>query len=281
MSEEITDKQTQWLLAIDEAKGLLKSRLQNQMLVAEKACAVCEITRGGAGVNTRYTIKAFAKAIKLNPKTLSNWIFVYRGIYLRLPKPLQEKASYTKLSSVSHRINSTTSRDKLAALVQEEFGKTKMDSLVWSYLGDLRALVFNMKKDQIWNCNKKTLEEMHYWIAQASSELRRLRKVKAIDCVCHELVALSSSSHSPKKAFELDAQFASHETGKVKLNTNDKKGYAFIKTSPKKAFTPTRLGEILFEGSKTAKKLKALRVLTKLHSLDLVTKTDDGAYRAR
>jgi hypothetical protein len=281
MNQEVTDKQAEWLKALEEAKSYLKNRKICQMKVAKLAASVCEITKGGGNREGRYTIKAFSKGTGLSYKSLCNWIFVYRGIYCRLPKALQEKANYTKLANVSYRVNSSTSQNDIIKYVNEEISRNAIESQLMNYAGDVRAMLYNLKRPDIWNTKMEILEEAHYWIAMCKNQISKLSRVKKIAAVNHGKICGRHGSFSVNKAFELDAQFAESEVGKVKINDLDKKVYAHMRANRKIVYTPSRLGEIFYEGSKMSKKLKALRSLEKLVTLDLVDKVKKGHYQWR
>jgi len=63
-----------------------------QHKIAEMALAVCQIRHGGPS-DKYYTLSDFADDIKVNRKTLSNWVAVYRDVLLKcdIKKPTPDQ----------------------------------------------------------------------------------------------------------------------------------------------------------------------------------------------
>lgn len=64
---------------VDEGKKLVGSIRSHQVKLAHLATQVCTIRHGGIS-NAFYTIKDFAKDIGINPKTLQDYVAIYRNV---------------------------------------------------------------------------------------------------------------------------------------------------------------------------------------------------------
>ncbi len=71
---------------VEEAKGFLKNIEETKFKISKLALEVCQIRHGG--ISTQYyTLKDFAGDIGMKPKTLQNWVRIYRDILLVCEKP--------------------------------------------------------------------------------------------------------------------------------------------------------------------------------------------------
>jgi hypothetical protein len=262
MVEEQSDE---WFKAIEEAKRLMNVRQNIQMEIAKLACKVCEITSGGSNKSeTHHTLKNFADESGIKYKTLSNWVAVYKGVYSRVPVPVREKASYATLSTVAQKVRADTPQAKVIETLKTEMNRSGIEPAISRYCQDLRSLLFNLHKTEIFECDAKILEETFYYVRKLEERFRDLAKEMKLK--------------PAQKSFKLDLQYAASEVGRIKINKCDKQIYAFLRKSGKKDFTPTELGKVFTRKSKTASKVAALRSLQKLETFDLVKKGKNGRY---
>ena len=71
----------------------------HQKRICDYAMEVVTIRHGGRS-NGIYTIKKYAEDIGMNPKTLQNWLQVYRNVIMKLEEP--DKANFQKASKVNN-----------------------------------------------------------------------------------------------------------------------------------------------------------------------------------
>lgn len=71
----------------------------HQKRICDYAMEVCTIRHGGKSPGI-YTLKKYAEDIGMNPKTLQNWMQVYRNVIIKLEDP--EKADFQKASKVNN-----------------------------------------------------------------------------------------------------------------------------------------------------------------------------------
>lgn len=275
------DQKQKFMDGVNKARELFSMRRKNQMEIARIACEVCIITRGG-GHENYYSLKNFSKQSSISAKTLSNWIYVYKAIYINAPVALLEKASYSDLESASRRIRPEHTTEQAREILKQTVERHDLDSRIVRYASDLSALYYNLLKPTIWRIDHKILEEVMHYSCLVHNQLKKLSRTKKINAVNHHFTTKwSKGGLSAKKAFELDASHAGSEVGDIKLNQNDKLIYAFLSDRIHKKFTPTELGLGVFtEGTKNRRKLLALRTLEKLVTLDLAKKNIDGQYWA-
>ena len=89
-----------WNKAVNEAKSvarLLRLTNAHRVRIAEIALRVCDIELGGKPSNSRYTIRAFADEIGINPSTVHEWTRLKRFIYDKLTS--EQKRVYEEVSS--------------------------------------------------------------------------------------------------------------------------------------------------------------------------------------
>lgn len=273
-------EQLTWKQAVEQARVLVVQKRTNQMKIAALALEVCEITHGGHYKSRGYTMAKFAQEVKLNYKTLSNWIFIYKSVYVKAPYKLRDQASFVKLQSVARRITKDTKSSDIPKMLLDEMSRNKIDSLMVDYIRNFRSLVACLNKPNIWDCDIKTLEEARWYVVQADLRFKEMAKLKPIAVMNHGILSTrGQSASSALAAFRTDAQYAAGEFGnKIKISEVDKQVYAFMKMHRKKSFGPTDLGSIFKEGNDNTRKLKALRALQKLLDLDLVKKDEQGKY---
>lgn len=68
---------------VDQGKRILKQQFVHQAVLGFYATKVCTIRHGGRS-NGLYTISDYAKDLGLNPKTLSEWVAIYRRVIQHL-----------------------------------------------------------------------------------------------------------------------------------------------------------------------------------------------------
>ena len=87
----IETKKVLWNTAITKAKGLVEMMRKSQLDIAKIAYEIC--TPWGAG-NSEFSYTNFAEAVNVHPKTLTDWIAIYRTVVLNTPS-LKNKEVYT------------------------------------------------------------------------------------------------------------------------------------------------------------------------------------------
>lgn len=159
--EEKKISESDWLKAIEKAKGLYDKRQEIQMTVAALAVSVCEISWGGRVKEGTYTLKRFAEEIPMTPKTLGNWVVVYKNVYAKLTEKQQRQTSYTVLLRLASLTKREDSADKVRKIADRYFTHDSFDIKIIKYLRELRSLHHNfLRQSAAYRCEKETLEEI-------------------------------------------------------------------------------------------------------------------------
>lgn len=275
---ELDDIEKKWEENIAEAKTIISSRHYSQMEVARLCYEVCEPTRGGRQVDeTVFTIKRFAKEAGIHAKTLSQWMCVYRNVFIKLDSELKVRSNYTACATISK----TTTPDASASVVREKVRKylsnDSLDAKIIRYLGNLRAIAHNFETQDVSNrVKQETLEEVLFYSEMIIHNIKRSFG-NSVKPKFHGLTNVYNIREG-NSATSMSVYVKDNLGFKIKLSPNDLKILELLKQN--KGATPTQLGAGIVSNrakSPTAKKLAALRSLQKLEGLDLV-KSKKGRY---
>ncbi len=109
----------------------------HQKRICAYAMEVVTIRHGGRSGDL-YTIKRYAEDIGMNPKTLQNWLQVYRNVVMKLEDP--EKADFQKASKVNNILEENRTIDnavggtpKTRTAYKKDVPKEKVRSLYAQY----------------------------------------------------------------------------------------------------------------------------------------------------
>jgi transposase-like protein len=110
MKTEKSKYQTSYEQYVKMGKRLLREIKCNQVQIAHYAVQVCDIRHGGRMVNGEYTMARYAADIGMNPKTLYEWVAVYRRVIAKLDKGIDKVTP--KDWAVANRVNSLLQEEK-------------------------------------------------------------------------------------------------------------------------------------------------------------------------
>jgi hypothetical protein len=103
--------QKQWELAIRQARQFVANYAKTRWKIVAIAESVCDISVGGRGKETVYTVRRFAEAIEIHEHTLYEWIRTKRLVLDKLPARYTnhpEKLSYGDLHEVCGKVDQKT-----------------------------------------------------------------------------------------------------------------------------------------------------------------------------
>lgn len=88
---------------VTEGRRLVQKIETYQLELSILATKVCEIRHGGIS-NNIYTMKRFAEDIGLHPKTLSNWVAIYRHVIKKGDIKVESKQDWEKARRVHDKL---------------------------------------------------------------------------------------------------------------------------------------------------------------------------------
>jgi hypothetical protein len=100
-------------------KSLLSEVHNKQFKICEYAMKVCTIRHGGRS-DGYYTIKDYANDIGMTPKTLQNWLVVYRNVVLKLNDDQKSEMNWNKASKVNNVLDENRTIDNA---INKDVGK--------------------------------------------------------------------------------------------------------------------------------------------------------------
>lgn len=131
--------------------------------IAEYATKVCTIRHGGRS-DGYYTLVDYANDIGLSPKTLQNWVQIYRNVILKLDEKRKAKADWKTASSVNQFLKEDRTIDNQ---INERPKGSKMAYKSDIHEGKVQKLYDNMSES-------KPFETEFITITQASKNMRNI-----------------------------------------------------------------------------------------------------------
>ena len=144
MKKKITLEQ--WEKAIREAREFYNKLDQHRFRVAEICLGVCDVVHGGR-VDHRFTITAFARAIGIHHKTLTEWCRIKRLVVDKLPASILKKESRyeTYRMTVGSVTSDSTTQEVLTAFKSFSSIDPRLDS--WNkYEKVVNTIIYNASK---------------------------------------------------------------------------------------------------------------------------------------
>jgi hypothetical protein len=168
---------------VSMGKALLNTIECYQARIAFYACKVCTIRHGGISGGL-YTIKDFAKAIGLNPHTVSNWTLIYRNVLMRLDVDIKDvdKETWARAGRTNEMLLWHNRRDNIAKGTPK--GNSQFKDVI--SLNDLKK-VYKDESDDSPNFNS----ELRRWISfnmMVKNNLKKRDLNIADDCDLLELM---------------------------------------------------------------------------------------------
>lgn len=277
------EKELLWLEAIQKARSMVQVKSKNQMLIAELAMAVCEISWGGMHARTNYTIKRFAAEIGLNVKTVSQWIAVRRNAYEKLPTSKARRLSFSKLAHISALAGPNATK----SLVLEKFDAVvnidAFDNKVRRHVTDLRSIAhnFTMRNAAI-KCKTETLQEILFYTLTINKHI--LGEHPNLQPKSHGIAGINIHNQSAAQAMEVSrsshkVSFVGAESGDVRITPKDRDVAQYLEKFDGKFITPTEIGMKIHGHNRNSASAWACRSLEKLVTLGLAERSAKGTYR--
>lgn len=261
-------KQDLWEINISEAKSLLRSKKGFQMQVGRLALEVCEVKWGGSSESLR-TIKDFAREVGVNPKTLSNWMALYRDVYSKISSDIRAKASVSDLNITHRMIEKDTKPSEINKILGRMLFDASPDRRLFKYLGTMSSILTNMEREEtVALCSQDTLEEILFYSTSITKAIRKNadKQIKPID---HNIAAANSDRR--RKLMGTGASIA------WKLKPRDEEVLSYLKRQ-EKSMTPKSIAYYLFKDSSDPSRLRTHRSLTKLKEAGLVCQDERAKY---
>ena len=185
--------------AVKKAAAILKSSLMDRMEVCRIAVSVCEITRGGTNFEGKFTIKRFATECGISPKTLSNWIGIYRNVFVNLNENQRASAKMVELIEMDE---ISRKRKIPKKNMEKEFYKFlhigSYQKRIDRYLKMLGTICSKFKSnEEIDKINKKQLQQFLFY--STTIQKRILAYNKEIEATDFYEISSSSYSRANKK----------------------------------------------------------------------------------
>lgn len=259
--------------AINKCKEILKNKKGYQMQVAAIAVDVCDINHGGRRVdNLDYSLKEFGKDIGVSHKCITNWVAVYRRIYIKLTTDAKRHSSYTRLAAMYCRVHRDDTRERVNEIYDEEYNKKANDKTLIRYGQEVKCITYFLTvKNGIDLVNPKILQELLFYV----EELKNTLKQRNITPKNYKIFTANLSSTRYWQA-PTEPNMLGSLTVTAK-EVDDKKN-GIIRVLKKDG--PKRLVELAdaFEGRNyNSRKLKAIRFLSKMVESGVLQKSD-GLY---
>lgn len=273
-----------WQESIAKAKSMVKVKSNNQMMIAEIALSVCEISWGGAQMKGKYTLKRFADETGIGVKSISHWCSVYRNVYSVLPARSASKVSFTKICHVNSIVGPQATKAAIIAAYESVVNVDSFSHKINRYMHDLRTVSWNFtQKNAAQKCDVKTLQEILFYVNSIQREIEQQHP--GLEPKSHGISAMRLTNTSAARAVN-----APNHRGERNAGVKTPAGTVFI--SPKDrdvanfmekqlgVVRPSEVGQQLFpKKTKMASKVSALRSLQKLEQCGLIELTKRGHYK--
>ncbi len=277
-------REAAWNLAIAKAKSMVTVKSDNQMMIAELALGVCEISWGGTQKhrNEKYTLVRFAKEVGVDNRTLSQWVGVFLRAYRKLPSGKAKHLSFTKLSAIAVKVHKDATKAEVAKAFDEVVNVDSFDNKMQRYLCDLKSISYNFEqKNAATKCSEKTLQEILFFCKVISRAI--LREHKGMKPACSDLFHDANTHKRIGAAVALGVPTRRGDVvsdgigGIVRLTPKDRDVLNFMKQQGK-WLTPTEIGIKVHKASKDSASGWALRTLNKFRGSS-IERNDKGHYR--
>lgn len=278
------DVEFKWRANVEKARDAYRMRNLNQMHIAKLALEVCEITRGGAKMHGKYTIKRFAEEAGISAKILSGWIAVRRLVFERIPENLRRDVTYTKFAHVALRVTKDMPQEQIEKIFKKMVHGSEIEQRLQRSLRYLRSIAYKFEVDKAADkAEQETLEEVYFYSSIIRLHIKKVHpEIKAMN---HGIAAKNDLRMiTASKAFDDPSLI----TGKgiyvtdmgmrVRITPKDRDIANFMKTK-NKFFSPTEIGQMVGGFSTKSATAWAGRTITKLISLDMIERNKYGHYR--
>ncbi len=274
------DFEQKWSEAIVKAKGMVTVKVKNQMMIAEVALSVCEISWGGGHMAGKYTLTRFAGEVGICSKTLSHWCAVRRNVYESLPKKDLDRLSFTKISHISAIAGPKAEKKDLEAAYEKVVHTDSYDSKMRRRIFELRTVSYNFtQQNAAMKCNKDTLQEILFYTTSINREI--LAQYPDLKPKSHGIASMRIMGSTIAKAVagaRKKSSVVSTDNGEVTISPKDRDVAQWLEKHGKFA-GPTEIGKKAGKQSENAAAAWALRSLVKLVEAQIVERDPRGNYR--
>lgn len=277
------DIEIKWEENVKEARRYIVDRKNNQMVVARLATEVCEISWGGSAYSGKYTLARFAGETGMKPKQLSQWVGVYKKVYVKLNNKEKESASYTQLAHTACRV-SNDAQKSFVNQVFKDVTSNNLDNRIKSYIKELRSIAHNFEQKKAAEfISMEAMEEIVFYCGIITRNIRKVHpKIKEVN---HD-IARTTDVRTVTAAAALGIERNSSgikvrdpQGHIIVLTPKDRTVISHMKSHNEKWFTPTELGMKLKGLNSNSASAWACRTLNKLVSLDYVQRNKVGHYK--
>lgn len=171
---EVTNakKEARFLKAAEKAKNLYSANKRSQLEITTIAMSVCEITRGGVSASGLFTIKRFAEASGIDPKTLSNWIATKRMVFDKLSETQKRTAKWGDLVWCARTVSPKSSNTVVQKTYQDFIDKDSYSRTLIRYMCELKTLANAFKtKNLAFKASKDQLREIKFYCSAILSSI--------------------------------------------------------------------------------------------------------------
>jgi hypothetical protein len=180
--------EARWKRYITQAKTHVINLNRDRMAIAKIAAEACTIHYGGGdhwkNFDGVYTLKRFAAEIKINPKTLSNWVATYRFVVLKLPDGTFDQNNFEAARRTRNMIDRNTPEEEVTKIYQKELNSSQEREYLVRGIKRLKTLHYYLTK----KANLSILGQ------QCSSELDECHRL------CDQIVdAIENNQQQPKE----------------------------------------------------------------------------------
>lgn len=155
-----------WKDCIAEAKMLLGDYKEIRFKIVELALKCCIIHKGGKSLETRYTVKAFARDLGIKSQTLFEWMRM-RQVALALPVKDQKEATFAQIGAISRQfmrgvsVGDANFKEQIRSRYKDIKNQTQATIKMKKYLRHMKTIKFNVDHPRmIADCDPEVLTEI-------------------------------------------------------------------------------------------------------------------------
>lgn len=145
-----------WARCVKSARILVMGRNMIRKTICELCLEACDIQRGGGGhwsnFDTQHHIGKFAEEIGMHPKTLGNWMLVYRFVFEKLPEKERDDFNWSVGEKVRKQIKNIKSNSKQIeqtySKIKNQTPEEKTHEKILKYIANLKSNFKNLNVKQ-------------------------------------------------------------------------------------------------------------------------------------
>jgi hypothetical protein len=172
--------------ALSECKQIIATDKSKQMIIAGWAIKLCDF-RHGLGKSDEMTINnptiaQFAADLKINVRTLYEWIRARRKVWDQLPESKRQHVKYDVIHRAMKRIKAKDSPKAVQAIIDDELESPREHVRFRRYEGHLNAILYNAERPaNLEFCDAEIIQRMIMKTQRINDLLRKYMDMRLQD----------------------------------------------------------------------------------------------------